>query len=248
MDENLPDSELLIRYLDQALSPAERERVEARLQNEEALRNELERLRLSVKAVQYYGLREQVAGIRREENRKTQPASGKVVPMHRPFRRLLAVAAVFLVLLSSAFVFYFSRLSGEGWYRESFVDYNLSATRSATATPPLEQAYQNGDYLQVILLGRSASLGEEDRLLLGLSYLKTNRVNEAIAQLKTVRELNGPYKPDAEFYLALSLAKAKQYKEAHTLLQAIHANEAHLYHNNVSAKQLRDLQLLSLKE
>lgn len=247
MDKNLPDTELLIRYLDGDLTTEEKSELEDRLRTDEWLRDELESLRFSVGAVKLYGIQQQVAAIHREEVHRRKTTSGKVVSMRTGFRQIVSIAAIFLLLLTTALVIYTVTLSAEKVYGEAFVPYTPSTLRSSATTPALEQAYQNKNYQKVIVLSKSTTLTEEEQLLVGLAYLQTGQHNAAIRQLTMISRSSGEYAQDAEFYLSLAYLKARRYADARTILKAIRNNKSHLYHDNVSTKQLVDLELLKLK-
>lgn len=248
MDENLHDTELLLRYLDNKLDAAEINQLEDRLRSDEVLREELERLQLSIEAVKYYGLREQVAQIHKEEFSRNHQSRGKVVNIRRHYKRLMAIAAVFLVLLAAAAVIYVSNVSGSEVYSDAFVEYTVAATRSTSETPQIEQAFQNGNYSHVVGLEKSSRLTDEEQLLVGLSYLKLNQDSMAIQQLLPLSRSKGSYAQDAEFYLALAYIKTKNYAAALPLMYAIHSNKKHLYHDNISMKQIYDVKLLKWKK
>lgn len=247
MDKNLPDTELLIRYLDGDLTTEEKSEVEDRLRTDRSLRNELENLRFSIGAVKLYGIQQQVAAIHREEVHRRKTATGKVVFMRSSFQRMVSIAAIFLLSLTTTLVIYTVTLSPGKVYGEAFVPYTPSTLRSSAMVPALEQAYQNKNYQKVIALSKTATLNEEEQLLVGLAYLQTGQHNAAIRQLTAVRRSSGEYAQDAEFYLSLAYLKARRYADARTILKAIRNNKSHLYHANVSTKQLVDLELLKLK-
>jgi len=247
MDKNLPDTELLIRYLDGALAAEEKSEVEERLRTEESLRDELENLRFSIGAVKLYGIHQQVATIHQEEVHHRKTAPGRVVSMRTGFRQVISIAAVFLLLLTTTLVIYTVTLSAGKVYNEAFVSYTPSTLRSAEAASALEQAYQNKNYQKVIALSKTTTPNEEEQLLVGLAYLQTGQYNAAIRQLSAIRRSSGEYAQDAEFYLSLAYLKARRFAEARTILKAIRDDKSHLYHDNVSTKQLVDLELLKLK-
>lgn len=248
MDEFVPTDELLMRYLDGNMDAEEKARLESRLQTDEALRNNVERLTLSVAAVQLYGLHEQVGRIGREELAAVQPAHARVVTMQSRLKRVFAAAAVLILLLGGTFAVYTANLSGSSVYESAFVDYTIANTRSeGTTAGSLVQAYQQGRYADVLELRKGLNLSAEEALLVGISQLKAGQYGEAIEQLAAISQGKGKYHQDGEFYLAMAFLKAKKYKEALSMLEAIHQNKNHLYHSRISTKDVYDAKLLQLK-
>ena len=80
-----------------------------------------------------------------------------------------------------------------------------------------------------------------------MAYLKTNYFSEAIVQFVAVTKSDNQYKADAEFYLAMAYLKTKNYAAALPLMQKIHDDKNHVYHERISSKQIREVQLLKWK-
>jgi tetratricopeptide (TPR) repeat protein len=252
MHENLPGEDLLMKYLDNEMPLSERQAFEKQLEENPVLKEQLDSLQLARKAVEYYGIHQEVSKVRMEFQRATgsQP-QGKVVKMRRPLRYILMAAAsvIFIGLIAIGYLFY--QLSPENVYNEGYVSYNLPVSRGSSTEPAnaLEQAYQKKDFRQVTELANSGAMSERDQLLAGLSFMQLNQFDQAIKQFRDVLTSQNPtYKPDAEYYLALSHLRMKQYDEALDIFKKIKADESHLYHKQVSSKMLREIRWLKWKE
>lgn len=246
MDETLYNDDLLIRYLDGELSENETTALEGRLKTDEVLRNELQQLRVAVEAVKQFGTVKTVAGIHAEMMKKRKaPTGGKLVSLSKNIRYALAVAASILVLFVGIKLYQASQASPDRLFNEAFVDFNASAARgSEDNASTIEKHYRNKDYRAVIADVRPINMTPKDSLLLGLSYLQTNRWPQAIGIFEKLASSSNDFQPDAEFYLSLSYLKSKNYKKALPLMQKIAGNNLHLYHEHLSTDILDEVQKL----
>lgn len=236
MNENTQNDDLLIRYLDGELSDEERTELEGRLRTDTALQKRLTHLQIAVQAVKQLGITEKVravhAGMMKEL--KASPKA-KVVSFGKTLRYTLAIAASVAVLLIGVKFYQAAQLSPDRLYNESFVDFNVSSSRGVEGRlSPIENLYGQKKYEAVLSAVRSLNGNAKDSLLIGLSYLQTNRPGQAIGFLQNLSSSANDYQPDAEFYLALSYLKNKAYGKAAPLMEKIRANPSHLYHEQLS--------------
>jgi len=200
----------------------------------------LEKVKVTIEAVRQIGLIEKVrkittearrhGGTQREIATKTQRhEEAQRGTVRKMVRYSLAVAAVIVVFF--AVRSFNSGTSTDALYQQAYVDYQLSGVRGNDTLTLAERLYQQGKYDEVIDLQlRNKSMNQVDRLLTGLSYLKTNHPKEAIEWFNSV-SITGPYRQDAEFYLALAYLKNNNTKTAASLMQKIHNDTGHIYRN-----------------
>lgn len=235
MHENTQNDDLLIRYLDGELSAEERTRLEERLRTDAALQQELINLQVAVQAVKHLGTTKQVQAVHAEMMKELKAPKAKVFPFSRNVRFVLLVAASLVVLFIGLKLYQASQLSPDKLYSQTFVDFNVSASRgSGGQLSPVETLYQQKKYNEVTTSVRSFNLNAEDSLLIGLSYLQTDRPAQAIGFLQNLASTANDYQQDAEFYLALSYLKVKAYDKAVPLMERIRSNPSHLYHEQLS--------------
>lgn len=246
MDEKLYHTELLIRYLDGELDETEHLALEARLHSDEALKEELNRLKTSMQAINFYGIAQQVAAIHREEVKHPIHSGAKIVRMTT--RKWIAIAASVLLFISGAGLLYISNLSNDKVFKEAFVDYSAAGIRSNVSSSPVKTAYQQNDYTTVFNLSKTSTLDEEDQLLIALARFKTNDFIGAIEQLSAIAASRSKFKQDAEFYLAMCYLKTKKYDAALQVMNAIHNDKNHLYHERITGKEIREVELLKWKQ
>src|SRR3982751_3149460 len=99
MNENLPVEDLLMKYLDNEMSLSEREEFENQLNANAQLKAQMESLVLARKAVEYYGIHEEVSKVRKEFQQTTSSQQeGKLVKMRKPLRYIFMAAASVLVI------------------------------------------------------------------------------------------------------------------------------------------------------
>lgn len=237
MNQSQPyDDEFLTRYIDGELSSAEREAFERSLATDIALQERVDRLRLSVNAVRYYGRAEKVRSIHHEMMQELQTPTTKLILM-KPWTRYVAIAAAILVLALGAWFFTKNNISADRLYEEAYVDYKASGTRGEAGSSPIRQAYASADYAAVLRQSTQAGTAE-DSLLVSLSYLKQKQEAAAIPWL-TKLQSDDKIGADAEFYLSLALLKTAHYKESLGLMKKIATDEKHPYHQQFPPAYLK---------
>jgi hypothetical protein len=248
MDEFLPGDELILKYIDGEISAAEKDDFENQLLTDPILNQRVEQFRKAKEAIRYYGLQNKVAAIGEEWKNSTAEQEmakrKKVFFLNKAARYSLAVAASIIVIFILVNTFWFSAVTPDSIYRDMYVDYSISSSRSVNnALTTVEQAWEKAAYAQVIAIGRKTLLKPRERLLYGLAHLKLNKSTEASnIFLGILQENDNPFRQDAEFYLALSYIKSGEYKKAHRLLTGIYNDPRHLYHRQVSEKALHELE------
>lgn len=252
MNNNYTQTEQLIQYLDGELETAARQDLEAKLASEPILAAELESLSLAQEAVRSYGLKSRIGDIHREMMNEFAVDEAPVVRMTpaRIFRYTARIAAILLVVVGAAVLFQYYTASNEQLFRDNFTPFALHTTRGA-APEALEQSYQKGDYVTVVGNYKNiASPSQAERFLYANAALQTSDAPAAIAALTALQEANKTagthaYEEDAEYYLALAYLKNNEAAKALPLLEKIHADTGHTYHDKVSGWMLRKAERLA---
>lgn len=249
MDESLRDDALLLRYLDNSMEDTERRTFEFRLEQDAALRQRLEDLQVALEAVRQVGVAERVQRIHQEMMTElAEEPSRPAVPVRKIVRWGLAVAAsvVFLVVAIGGWQLY--RLTPDAVYEEHFTEYTVSTTRSVpSASSVVGRLYNERNYPGVLQASESTSLSGQDSLLVGLAYLHTGALPQAIRWLQTIERGGGAYRQDAQYYLSLAYLRERRLSEALVLMQQINNDPSHLYHQQVPHSLLRKVRLLKWK-
>jgi hypothetical protein len=244
----LDNDETLMKYLDGEMNQTEKDLFESQLQKDMSLKERLESLQLAIASVQQYCINEKVKSIHSEMMQELSPVhrEAKILPMKRIVRYGLAVAASIIVILVGVNLFTASRPSSEKLFNEAFVDYDASGSRANEQQTDIARFYQNQKYNNVIDKAGSQKVSQKDSLLVALSYLKARQTSEAIEWFKSI-SIQNPVRQDAEFYLALAYLKNKNYSEAFKLMEQIHSNSNHVYHDQFSDDYISKVKNLSSK-
>ena len=238
------NDEILMKYLDGEMDQTEKHLFEDRLQNDAELKEKLQSLQVAIASVQQYGTAEKVRSIHSEMMHELASVQkeGRIVPMRNVIRYTLAIAASIVIILIGVNIFT-AQPSSQKLYNEGFVDYDASGVRGNNLQTALANFYQNRNYKAVTEKAGSLNLSQTDSLLVGISYLKTDKTAEAINWLNAISVYN-PAKQDAEFYLALAYLRNKNYDEAVRRMEQIHADPNHVYHNQFSEDYINKVKKL----
>lgn len=248
MADFLPDNdEILMKYLDGELDQTERAMFESMLQKDTTLQQRLEGLQIAIASVKQYGATEKVKSIHSEMMSELSfvHKEEKVVPIKKMVRYSLAIAASIIIILVGVTLFT-AAPSVDKLYSDAFVDYDASTVRGSEGLTSSEIEYQAHNYNDVVAKANTHSLTPKDSLLVGLSYLKEDKLTEAINWFKTISAQNET-RQDAEFYLSLAYLKNKNYREALNLMKQIQSNPGHVYNKQFSEDYINKVEKLSSK-
>lgn len=242
------NDEILMRYLDGEMDGAEKETFESQLQTDNALKQRLESLKVAIASVHQYGTAEKVRSVHSEMMQELSSVhkEGKVVPMRKFVKYSLAVAASVIIILVGVNIFTSSQPSSDKLYNEAFVDYDVSGVRGNENQTDIVKLYQNRNYSAVTEKAKAQNLAQKDSLLIGLSFLQQSKLTDAINWFKAI-SVQSSTKDDAEFYLALAYLKNKNFNEALNLMEQIHSNTNHIYHNQFSEVYINEVKKLNSK-
>lgn len=247
MNEDLPNNDLITRYLDGELNAEELQRFRLRLQNDPRFRQEVESMQLATEAVKYYGIRTTIAAVRQKMKAEVVKAPVKVFGMRRAVRYGLSVAATLFFVFIAIEGYQFYQLSSDGVYNETYISYSTT-TRGEQNISAIEKAYSNKSYNEVISLGGNQLTTDKEKFFIGLSYLEVNQPANAIKLFSALNNDQSSFKEDAEFYLALSFLKQENYDQSLQLFQKIFNADSHSYQERVSKSLLKKIRMLRWKQ
>ena len=253
MDNSTQFNETLMKYLDGELMDVEREEFEKRLAIDAALRQELEDLKTARAAVRLHGLKQQVGSIHHQMMAEMKPAAivRPISPARRVIRYSISIAASIFIVAVLIVGYNFFTLSPERLYNGQYRAYELSSVRGeATSASKLATDYQHGQYKEVIEdRQRLETATPKDDFLAGIAYLQTGNVSKAISSFQSVIEKNRiatttVFNDDAQYYLALSYLRNKDYDRCLDLIKTIRNSPSHLYHDQFSRGFVRRVKML----
>ncbi|MCR8557792.1 tetratricopeptide repeat protein [Mucilaginibacter sp. BJC16-A38] len=251
MDSSEQQTEKITRYIDGELTGDELKDFELLVNSNPALQSELQNFELAKKAVRHYGLKQQVAlehavMMRELRGGANTPGGSKIIPF---LRYTMRIAAVLLVMIIAVSTYEFLSVSPKNILSAS-EPYALSIERGAEQTSAIEKAYAEKAYPNVIgIFEKETQPAAKDEFLAGASFLALNQPAKAVRAFEPVvnASTTSPYKEDAEYYLGLSYLQNNEPAKAKTILEKIHGDKDHLYHDRVSYFTLLKVDLLMLK-
>jgi Tetratricopeptide repeat len=252
MDNSTHDmSEKLVQYLDGELAGAEKEELEQELTADKLLQDELENLKAARAAVKLYGLQQKVSGIHQQMMAQMQTPVRKMSPARRLIRYSMAMAASVVLIAGGFFAYNIYTLSPNKVFASNYHSYELSTMRdnSEPGTSVLENDYREKKYTEVTGIVYDRPFTVRETFLRAISFIELKDNAKAINEFKKVIAENEAaktnlLKDEAEYYLALTYIRNKDYDPALDLLKKIKDKPGHLYHEKITAKLIRQVKML----
>lgn len=241
MNEYSTHTEKLIQYLDGELPAEELESLKKNLSDNQALREELDNLRLARDAARRYGLKSKIRDIHKEmmpELKQDKPPKSTVVKMFA--QTGLRAAAVLIVLVGLSALYQYYTASPEKLFSESYQPFDIHEMRGTPEDSRLLGNYKHGNMDSVIMEFNSLRIPEpEDYILAGIAFLESNKPDKAIQTFNKLIQQNAIsktdyFEDDAEYYLAMSYLKNREPEKALPILEKIQADPAHPYNSKLS--------------
>lgn len=250
-------SELLIDHYDNLLLGKGSPEVGQLIGDDTDIAGEWRHLNIAVDAVRDAALHEQVMAIRKAW--MAQVSAGADVkfsrtPVRTISRNVMKIAACILVMAAGAAAYKYATTNSAGIYREYASSYELTISRGATVTDPIDQAYDNKNWAKVIaLFNNTKEKTTRSFFLAGIADLQLQHYSAADGEFRQVmaenmRSGSDYFQDEAEYYLAMSLLAQNRADQAMPLLQKIKADPYHLYHQKVASMSFIDLRVAAFKE
>ncbi len=249
--------EILTRYMDGELSPAEKEAAEKLLQNDAALRERYQHLLTAKQAIRSQGLKQRVQAVHRQYMLEVAPeekSEAKVIKGNSFFKTLMRVAAVLLIVIAGYGIFQYVSATNQALYSDAFIAYQLPVNRSSEQSGRLETAYSAGNYTTVInLFNATQNKSQRDYFIAAQAYLQLGNATAAIDAFRQVENMNSRssdqyFVQETDYYLLLAYIKANKIDPAEKQLDKITANKQHLFYSKAKAISRIRLALLKWKE
>ena len=251
MDNSTPGmSEKLVDYLDGKLELDEKQQIDKLLETDKDLKNELDGLLSAREAVRQYGLQQKVASVHQQMMNEPNTPVRNITSTRRTLRYAIAVAASILLIVAGYIGYNFYILSSEKVYTANYRTYELSSLRDgSTAESEIETAYRSKKFTELLAIRFDRPFTIKEHFLRGLAFAETGDNGNAILSFKKVVEDNDAahtnvFRDEAEFYLALSYVRNKDYDFALELFKNIKSKPEHLYKERITTKLIRQVRLL----
>jgi tetratricopeptide (TPR) repeat protein len=255
MSNNYTDT--LIDYIDNNLSDNERVNISTMLKQNTAVQNELDNLLLAKSAVQYYGIKQQVAAMHKE----MMPivSDQKLIIKKQSTLRIMTkwsmrIAASVLVIALGIAAYTYTSTTADNLYADNYTAYTFGVNRGEVATNNFETAFAAKDYATVIKeFPALQNPTQKEIFMLGQANIETKNYTKAIdcvmeVLAKNKSQLSTSFNDDAEYYLAWSYLKNNMLDTATALFEGIQNNKNHLYNDKVNNAFIRSLKILSWKK
>jgi len=163
----------------------------------------------------------------------------KETPSIIPHRRKTRLRSILIMITSTAAVI--TMLLIWSPWRTLYQQYAMHPIASFATMGSTQQnltaaatAFNKKDYLEASRLLALASKNnpqrEDIRFFLGISYLETGQVQQAISVLTPLKSVNSSYNDDATWYIALAYLEQIQLDKCRNLLQQILESSSHYEH------------------
>lgn len=258
MNDNYTPTEQLIRFIDGDLEKDEIVLLEKDLATNPDRQLELENLRSARMAVSRLGLQQHVASIHVEMMKELNAEQNDNVRQLSPVRKItqftLRIAVGLLVLIIAGGLYQYFTVSPDSLFNEKYASYSIGTSRGNTQQTTIEQHYAQKKYDLVITdFEAMAAPAVKDHFYAGMAYINSSNIDKAIQNLSAVITKNatfntGEFQDDAEYYLALSYLKQKDFDKALPLFEKIHADKLHLYHDKVGYWFLQEVKMAGWKD
>ncbi|HWB91565.1 MAG TPA: hypothetical protein VG605_06925, partial [Puia sp.] len=145
-------------------------------------------------------------------------------------------------------------VSSSSLYGRYFSSYELNTSRGQETASPIVQAYNTGNWQDVIsLAGKTPSKDNQTEFLAGMADLQLGKCQDAISHFEQVIAANAQastdyYQDESEYYLAISWLACQKVNQAMPILEKIKADPNHKYHQKVEEMSFFDLRLAQYKE
>jgi hypothetical protein len=245
---------LLIDHLDKILLADQMLEVDALIRNDKVIAHQWECLKLAVQAVEYAGLREQVASVGKTwdaENQTLITSTGRPAVVRTMYRNFMRVAVCILILIGSTSIYKYLTVSADGIYNKNYSLYELNTSRGISTVDELEQAYKDKNWVGVLKFS-SGIQNNKSLFLAGMANMELKRYDLSIADFNQVitnnnRKGDNYFGDEAEYYLAMSLIANHQLSKALVILNRIKADKTHLYNKKASDISGMDLKIAQFK-
>jgi hypothetical protein len=208
-------------------------------------------MQLAIDTIRLNAITNSVKAVRANmEQVKVQPAQAVVRTM-TPYKMALRIAAVVIIMISSATIYKYASVNTQSLYNREFAGYDLGTTRGANAQDALTDAYRNMHWKQVVAIQSAETIQtNKSRFLAGMAEMQLKRFPEAVMLFKGVLKYSDDesFRDEAEYYLALAHLAGQEKSEGLQMLAKIKASPSHTYYPLVARIPVIDLKIIELKK
>jgi tetratricopeptide (TPR) repeat protein len=245
---------ILIDHLDNLLSGISLPETDELIRSDKNIAKEWHCLLYAVDGIREAGLYEQVSAVRKQyqtqQSFMSKPAGGIVRSI---YRNAFRVAACLFLLVGAAAIYKYNTVSSGSVYNDYYSSFELNTSRSSEAEGPIEQAFRDKKWEEVISLsevsGPKPIKAEFLNAMANMELKKYEKAIDAFKQVIAANEKSGDsyFQDEAEYYLAMSYLANNKAAEALPILKKIKSDKNHIYNAKVKNMSALDLKILDYK-
>ncbi len=245
-------TEILVRYMDDELTPGEKATIAEQLQQDAVLNERYQLLLAAKQAIRMQGLKQRVQNLHKEYVPQTKELKQeKIVGRTSFFKTFMRIAAVFIIVVAGYGVFEFALTNDQSVYEDHFLSYELPVNRGLGTSNTIDSLYAAKNYAGTIeAFNAKQHKIQQDYFLAAQCYLQLNNAGKAIEAFQDVENLNNvnaqkSFVQETDYYLALAYIKAGNIDAGKRQIDKILSDKEHLFYNK--AKQISGIQLKILQ-
>lgn len=248
-----PNNELLIDYLDKKLSPEENTELESIIGQDKNTASDFEYLKLAVETVRLNAIAGKVSAVFQSLHATSHNQSARD---HGTIRQLyrtgLRIAAILVLMFSSAVVYKYITITSQSVYKNQFVPYDLSITRGEEVRDREAEAYSNKNWSQVTAIFNSQKVkSNKSYFLAAVAEMQLQHYAQAVNLFQYILgniSEDSSFQEEAEYYCALAYLMNHEEAKSIGLLNKIKSDINHRYYPLASKITDTDLKIIDLKK
>jgi hypothetical protein len=167
------------------------------------------------------------------------------------YRTSLRVAAILLLVVSSATIYKFIATNDQSVYDRQFLSFELTNTRGAQNRESETEAYRSGNWNEVVKIYRSGNnKSNKNTFLAAMSEMQLNHFREAVTlfeELLYTKSDDHSFQEETEYYLSLAYLMNHQDLKSMQLINRIKADPSHTYYPLAIKISVIDMKIIALK-
>ncbi len=247
------NNDILVDYLDKKLSPEESSELESLIQRDKTTASDFEYLKLAVETIRLNAIAGKVVAARgtllANPDMQTTTNQGTVRQL---YKTALRIAAVLILLFSSAVVYKYTSVSNQSVYTNQFVPYDLSITRGGESRDGVAEAYNNKNWNNVVaLFNIQKTKDNKSYFLAAMAEMQLHQYDQAANLFQHILGSNsgdGSFQEEAEYYCALAYLMNHEEAKSIVLINKIKSDPSHRYYPVASKITNIDLKIIDLKK
>ena len=202
--------------------------------------------KLAIDTIRLNVINEKVSTVRLSLKNKPEKAIVRSL-----YRTSLRVAAILLLVVSSATIYKFIATNDQSVYDRQFLSFELTNTRGAQNRESETEAYRSGNWNEVVKIYHSGNnKSNKNTFLAAMSEMQLNHFREAVTlfeELLYTKSDDHSFQEETEYYLSLAYLMNHQDLKSMQLISKIKADPNHTYYPLAIKISDIDMKIIVLK-